>query len=487
MSAQTNHSPSKLLDLPTTWLAHLVQHVALGAGGLASAAALSQTCKPFHALSESSAVTYRNICLDKPLHNLDHPLFRWLADRHGRVDGLTAELRLRTVDGREPEPEPEPEQLQLMFSIPGLHLTLRYDNLVNSKDGPLMTQLLRPHGHLIDHLSSVVLINEKGLTLQDFCEAAAPCRRLEFTALHRHVEPLNMGSLDHLAGSLVRFDSESTLEMDRKVENVSSLSLLSQLTSLTLKDVDFAAEEPWMHLAGFTNLKQLCLWGAASGDPAPLSALTGLSSLELLSINSIENDVINYAVIPYTFSSLQPLSTLQQLEELKLDDDACSATSLHGLAELSRLKTLWLHAPMLKCLEGVGTGLTSLTIEGALQLESLAGTRQLECCGQLKQLSGIEGLTALQQLVIYGCGLTSLQPVGQLVGGLKGLDVSKCRSVQVEVLELPHVQPTANVRIEYTTVREVVLAGGVRRKVHLEEDVGLLRIPPGLPPWLDGS
>ena len=87
----------------------------------------------------------------------------------------------------------------------------------------------------------------------------------------------------------------------------------------------------------------------------------------------------------------------------------------------------------------------------------------LRSCGQLRQLCGIEGFSALEQLEIEGRGLTSLQPIGQLVGGLRMLYVRFCHSVQEEVLELPHIQPTANVEIEYSNVKEVVLAGVIRR------------------------
>ena len=208
---------------------------------------------------------------------------------------------------------------------------------------------------------------------------------------------------------------------------------------------------------------------------------------------------------------------MQQLNDLQLWSKACSATSLHGLAVLSTLERVDLEAPMLRSLEGFGTGLTSLTIHDAPHLDSLAGIEHLHSlqkfclvrsgvsslhplaalgslrdlyiggtftslaglegnvctslsslvlnsCRQLRQLSGVEGLTALQELVIsYASGVTSLQPVGQLVGGLRSLNVCYCSMVQEVVLELPHIQPTAYVSICHSNVKEVVLAGGVRR------------------------
>ena len=455
----SQYSPLNFLELPRTWLAHLVQHVASNPGGLASAAALSQTCKSFYALSDSSAVMYRNLHLDNPVDSLDHPFFRWLAKRHRRVAGLTAELRLLTVDS----PEPGPEQLQLMFSIPGLHLTLRYNTEVTAPDDLFVTKVLRPHAHLIDHLTSIVHIKAGGLELQDFCEAAAPCRSLDLTVGGHSQGPLNVGALNPVADSLVQLSLKGSAMFVRQLESVGSLSSLSQLTSLNLEDVEFVAEEPWIFLGGLTNLKQLSLWVAAPGDPSPLSALTKLSFLALASYDE--------ELHPYTFSSLQPLSTMQQLKELELHGEACSATSLNGLAELSRLETFRLGGPMLRSLGGASsTGLTSLTIDDAPQLVSLAGIEHLQGLQEpmvrnsgvttLEQLSGIESLTTLQQLVVCDCWVTSLQPIGQLVGGLKKLYVRGCPSVQEVVLELPHVQPTSAVIIEYSNVKEVVLAGG---------------------------
>ena len=422
--------------------------------------------------------------------------------------------------------EPEPEQLQLMFGIPGLHLTLGCDDVVSNPDEPFMTKVLRPYGHLIDHLVSAMRVNGEGLKLQEFCEAAAPCRSLDLTVRCSSEVSVIIGALNPVAASLTRLSLTSTRGyVHHELAGVSSLSLLSQVTSLSLDNFDFYAEEPWIHLAGLTNLKQLSLQVAASGDPSPLSALSGLSSLELRShepgMQAALMQVVlvqGGLVIPATFSSLQPLSTLQQLTELVLLGEAFNATSLHGLAELSRLETLRLHAPMLRSLEGVSTGLISLTTEVPRQLDSLAGIEnlqglqeltvngsgvtslhplaalgslrslciggkftsiagldgnlcrclhrlRLDFCKQLRQLSEIEGLTALQQLVIYVCGVTSLQPVGQLVGGLTHLRVEGCRLVEEEVLELPHIQPTAEVDIFSSNVKEVVMAGGLRRRI----------------------
>ena len=211
MSVQADPSPADILQLPSTWLARLVQHVASGADGLASAAALSQTCKSFYALSDNPAVTYRNIHVKRPLFNPDQGFWQWLAKRHSRIAGLTAEVHLFTVPV---DPERQVEQLQMLFAIPGLHLTLRCDYVtISSHDDPFMTKVLRPYGHLVDQLMASICMGLEGLTLQDFCKAAAPCRRLELnvTQLEDNPgEPLNMGSLQPVAASLVRLNLAST-------------------------------------------------------------------------------------------------------------------------------------------------------------------------------------------------------------------------------------------------------------------------------------
>jgi hypothetical protein len=124
---------------------------------------------------------------------------------------------------------------------------------------------------------------------------------------------------------------------------------------------------------------------------------------------------------------------------------------LQPLRGLSSLKTLELcgSLPSLKRLNNMS--LRSLT---------------LRCCSSLTHLSSFEHLSALQSLHVMHCDdVTSLQPLSRLGKGLQKLEVSCCRGVQEEVLELPRVLPTADVVVQDSNVREVVLAGGVRRVV----------------------
>jgi Leucine-rich repeat (LRR) protein len=222
---------------------------------------------------------------------------------------------------------------------------------------------------------------------------------------------------------------------------------------------------------------------------------------------------------PFRFSSLQPLSTLQQLEVLDLGGHACDATSLQGLAGLSNLEVLNLEllcrGGRLKTVDGISPTVIESIILNAPKLDNLAGIQGCrnmeklnlhECgvsslqplqaltrleelrvcacpianleglssrsvhflclvsCTLLTHLSGVEHLSTLKSLELRECGVTSLQPLSQLGEGLREMIVFGCKGVQEEVLELPHVQPTAIVAVNGSNVREVVLAGGVRQR-----------------------
>jgi Leucine-rich repeat (LRR) protein len=205
---------------------------------------------------------------------------------------------------------------------------------------------------------------------------------------------------------------------------------------------------------------------------------------------------------------------MEQLETLELQGYACKASSLQGLAGLSKLEELDLGVYSgLESLEGIGPGVAVLSIEGADNLVTLAGIERcssmkrlslyncgvsslqplrdlssledLEVCNNcitslqglrgtslrslcrsfcdiLRNLSGVEQLIRLSCLVVVDCGVTSLQPISQL--GLQTLSVRDCSGVQEEVLELPHVQTSAHVDVLNSgELRKVVLAGGVSR------------------------
>jgi hypothetical protein len=88
------------------------------------------------------------------------------------------------------------------------------------------------------------------------------------------------------------------------LRGASAFKSMSQLTMLHVDHENFISEEPWGMLAKLTSLQKLHLTVRASGDPSPLSALTGLSSLNLNS-RSMQQDEDDRT--PFSFSSLQPL------------------------------------------------------------------------------------------------------------------------------------------------------------------------------------
>jgi hypothetical protein len=387
--------------------------------------------------------------------------------------------------------------------------------MLDDVDHPCMTQWLKQHGKLISHLTVEVHVGENRLKLRDFSEAAAPCKSIDLTIWHSTSPVVDLADLHPVAGSLQCLTCRFLGLESGRLRGANVINSLSQLVALTLADEDFGNDEPWGMIAKVTSLQQLNLVTVyASGDPSPLSALTGLTYLNLQSHN-----VGAAGPAPFSFSSLQPLSTLQQLERLHLGLHACAATSLQGLAELSKLRVLGLElsdSGGLVSLAGISHGVVELSIVDAPDLVSLAGIEvctsmgklfldncgvsslqplrglssmkgvhvcncslsslegrnsmslqslYLEYCMGLRQLSGLEHLSALQSLVVKHCGVTSLQPLSQLGEGLQTLRVVGCSRVREEVLELPHVQPTADVVVDCSRVKEVVLAGGMWRPV----------------------
>jgi Leucine-rich repeat (LRR) protein len=353
--------------------------------------------------------------------------------------------------------------------------------------------------------------DESKWKLRELSEAAAACRSIDLTIMQTESQ-VDLADLGPVAASLRHLTCQASMySFWGSLRGTTAFTSMSQLTSLHLALELIEGEEPWASLASLTGLQELYLEMSATGDPSPFSALTGLTSLKVWSIDELEQP-------PFRFSSLQPLSTLRQLQVLDLRHSACDATSLQGLAALSNLKQLVLMScttlGKLRSLEGISPGLIEFSIGGQSDLLSLAGLEcctsleklslhscgvsclqplrglgslkhlkmsrcsvtsleglngmslqslSLQSCNYLTQLSGVENLSALKSLEVYHCVVTSLQPLSQLGEGLQKLLVDWCSRVRDKVLKLPHVRPTAHVVVRYSKVKEVVLAGGVTR------------------------
>jgi hypothetical protein len=396
LSTMSDEVTLHILDLPRAWFALLFQHVASGPGGLANAAALSQTSKFLHSMSEGPAVTYSNLFVIATISSPDHPFWHWLAKRDVRIAGLKLDLCWLN-DGAAENADQLPDwmqPLQTLSGIPGVLLDVKCVGGIADVDHACIAQLLKPHGRMISHLVVELHVSEDRLKLREFSEAAAPCRSIDLTIWHSPGELIDLADLQPVAASLHDLICESDQSEWCSLRGTSALISMSQLTALHLAYEDLGSEEPWDLLAKLTSLQQLYLDVCASGDASPLSALTGLSSLNLESCLYEANDRT-----PLSFSSLQPLSTLQQLEELYLYNHVCTATSLQGLAGLKKLKKLVIESydcGTLLSLKGISPGVVEVSIVDLPDLMSLAG---------------IEGCTSMEKLTMCSCGVSSLQPL----------------------------------------------------------------------------
>ena len=506
-----------LLDLPQTWLVDLIQHVASGPDGLSSAAALSQTCKPFYDLSESYAVTYRNVYVNNTIISPNHAAWKWLAKRRGCVSGLVLKVLVDSGEelvyyrGEQQEGQAAGWEgpWQSLATVQDLQLALRIDDfgLVEPEDA---CQWLKQHSHLLANFSTDVTVDSEQHTLQSLCEALAPCKALELGIFHPSLTVFDISSLVALSSCLVKLEMNGdspfvpfdALDLS-DLRGVTTATCLTKLTGLALHYYSLTPEDPWPTLAALSSLKELQLTVHAYGDPSPLSALTGLTSLSISGYyieDEVEDELLS------SFSSLQPLSTMQQLVKLDLVNRGFSATSLHGLAGLSNLRSVMIYqTAKLRSLEGLPGGVETLYLSSLEAVENMAGlenlsslrngridwhgdaslqrlsslnylsslqifdrprdTGSLSClegiegvgkclkvlelhdCMSLHSLSGIEGLTTLEDLKLICCGVTNLQPLaGMAAPGLKRVYIWYSRGLKEKPLVLPpHIEAVLSI------------------------------------------
>jgi hypothetical protein len=277
-----------------------------------------------HSLFEGPAVTYSNLILAAVISSPDHPAWQWLAKRNGHIDGLSLKL---CVGQNGDQLSGWMQPLQTLSSIPSVQLRVEWVGSIDELDHPFISQWLRQYAQIISHLTIEVDVSEDRLKLRDFSEAAAPCSSLDLTvSTYFFNQVVDLADLAPVAASLQRLHCQSRTGQHDCFNGAQAFTSMSHLTALRLELVDFQTEELWSVLANLTSLQDLSFIGSATGDPSPLSALTRLSSLYLHSYQPEEDQA------PFSFSSLQPLSTLQQLERL----DLC------GHAVLPRLSRAWL-------------------------------------------------------------------------------------------------------------------------------------------------
>jgi hypothetical protein len=160
------------------------------------------------------------------------------------------------------------------------------------------------------------MAQQYGSTPMQLIGALPVCKSLELSIPSQDLIS-NISSLAGLGGSLERL---SVWGKDTRVEGLSALTSLSCLSKLEIWNLCWGDTEcPWRTLASLVSLQKLTLGNfVAFGDPSALSALTGLISLEVSRDPGRD--------VGYAFSTLQPLRTLQALEDL--DVQLCTAISL---------------------------------------------------------------------------------------------------------------------------------------------------------------
>jgi Leucine-rich repeat (LRR) protein len=452
-------------------------------------------------------VTYHNIHVDQQISSPDHPFWRWLGNREGRVQQLSLHVQPYLPQNWE-------KPIQLLNGIPDcqLEVTVKWWPEQEHRFARLW---LGQGGPLIKVLSTCVNVGQDAWKLQDFIGAVAGCTSLQLKVVNEDPTDLDLSSLGDVRDSLELLHVCPVLMLGSfmQVRGLATVTSLSRLRELEIEHARLDIESPWAVLGSLVSLRKLALRHVyAHGDPSPLSALTGLTSL----IVSKDDEVPP----GYTFRTLQCLSTLQQLEELDLSN-CCSATSLEGLGGLGKLGSLSIsYSSELCSLAGASTSLTSLALGGVRRLSSMVGlenlvqlqhlevadcgiasllqltaltnlqtlevtgelsllslegieglrdslkTLRLEGCEGLQSLSGLEQQSMLQKLTVEKCGVTSLQPVSELSAvGMTQLSILFCSQVQEQVLELPHLPPTVQIEFWRCNVQQVVLAGNVKIEV----------------------
>jgi hypothetical protein len=230
-------------------------------------------------------------------------------------------------------------------------------------------------------------------------------------------------------------------------------------------DVSISVAHNFKSLAGIeccTSLEKLTILhagplGLAGCYLSSLQGLAGLSTLKMLrikfagfggrlrSLDGISPGVVDVFMSVPSLASLDGIECCASMEKLTVS--GCHVSSLQLLGGLSSLKEFKVHGCPLTSLEGLNSS----------SLKSLC----LVFCTSLTDLSGVEHISALTSLEIDYCAVTSLQPLSELGEGLQKLKVSSCEQVLGGVLELPHVQPTAEVVVKKCRLYRVVLAGGL--------------------------
>jgi Leucine-rich repeat (LRR) protein len=249
---------------------------------------------------------------------------------------------------------------------------------------------------------------------------------------------ISLSAANRNIASLVGLEAATNLVSLRLSQNrINDLSPLKSLNQLVQVDLDNNLASDLTPLAGLFRLQTLELsWNHLSG-PGPLSNLTNLSSLALRG-NSLTDVqfVANLGGLTYLnldenqLQDLTPLRLLSRLTYLSLTQNP--ATNWWTLSNLTSLANLELRGNGIQDI-GFASTLTHLRFLD-LAHNQISNTQSLRKLAELSNLvlggnptidpAGLVGLTNLNALWLFSCGLTNLNFAGGMTQ-LHYLDVAE--------------------------------------------------------------
>lgn len=228
---------------------------------------------------------------------------------------------------------------------------------------------------------------------------------IEFT--DSKVEQMVRAALDRPSGSiyaaqLLSVTALSNEGIDGSIRSLKDLEYMPSLQSLSINNELLISD--YTPLAGLSELTDLSISGCALSD-ADLTNINGLIKLTKL---SLDNNQI---------TSLQTLSTLENLEFLSAADNDLESTS--SLAAFTKLKWLYLANNRLCELEGL------VDLGNLLTLDVSAN--------YISDLSPLTGLTRLTDLDLRGNTPTNVKKLSSLPA-MTHLDISACGLASLSVV-----------------------------------------------------
>ena len=282
---------------------------------------------------------------------------------------------------------------------------------INVNNNPDLTDLSPLAG-----LTELRNVNFNGSPVADYSFMAG-MTKLEYVQLDNVQEDMDLSFLSGLT-------NVKSIFINGNISDLSFLSGMTGLQSLNLNVSPSLEELDLSFAANMTELTQLQIYNYRQDTVSvtDLTPLAGLTKLQMLDI-------------PAEVKSLAPLAGLTELQSLNLqtrnrNGSYYPLTDISALSGMTKLTTLSLALGDVKDLSPVSglTSLTDLNLYGNFDcpdLQFLSGLTKLrtlqitpyngEGAATLSSLKGLENLTELRELYVYGSGnLTDVEPLANL-------------------------------------------------------------------------